>query len=341
LPEIIGEYIDRLCTIEMRPGTGNLPRGQIHLLYDAARREAKRPLSLAMAEALVARLDSSETVFLLTGAGGPPPWPRGEVDGLLGAAALARVFALLLRSRVVLLTEARTEGPIRAVCRAAGLTWSEPMEQSRLGAVSFEAMPLEADACREQAPELLDSYRPAAIVAVEKLSPNRKGVIHGSTGFNYDDIHTKPQFLLREAEARGILTAGIGDGGNEIGFGRISKEVDEIIPAGRVCQCPCAGGATAALAADHLLVAAISNWGAYGLAAMIGYLLDAPTAQLLGADDVDRMLRACVDAGAFDGASARPVLADDGVPLQTHRDFVVMLESIVTIGHAKLASPGH
>src|SRR5262245_12717385 len=108
MPEVIGEYVDRLCTIEMRPGKGNLPRGQIHKLYDAARRKSDRPLSFAMAEALIGQLGPSRTVFLLTGAGGPPPWPRGEVDGLLGAAALARTFSLVLGARAVVLTEART-----------------------------------------------------------------------------------------------------------------------------------------------------------------------------------------------------------------------------------------
>jgi hypothetical protein len=202
-------------------------------------------------------------------------------------------------------------------------------------------MPLEADACKAQAPVVLDRYEPSAIVAIEKLSPNRKGIMHGSTGFDYDETHTKPQFMLADAQQRGILTAGIGDGGNEIGFGQIAADVDEIIPAGRLCQCPCAGGATAALATDHLLVAAISNWGGYAVAAMIGYLLDDPSRHLLTADELERMLRACVNAGAFDGATARPVLADDGVPLKTHRDFIVMLRSIVEIGYSKLASPGH
>src|SRR4029077_17673727 len=104
----------------------------------------------------------------------------------------ARAFSLLLGARVVLLTEARTEGPIRSVCRAAGLSFSAPGDHPPAGSVIFEAMPLEADACQAQAPLLLDSYEPSAIVAIEKLSPNRKGIMHGSTGFNYDDTHTKP-----------------------------------------------------------------------------------------------------------------------------------------------------
>jgi len=35
MPEIIGEYVDRLCSVEMRPK--GMPRGTMHLLYEAAR----------------------------------------------------------------------------------------------------------------------------------------------------------------------------------------------------------------------------------------------------------------------------------------------------------------
>ena len=37
MPEIIGENVDRLCTVEMRPQ--GMPRGKIHRLYEAARRK--------------------------------------------------------------------------------------------------------------------------------------------------------------------------------------------------------------------------------------------------------------------------------------------------------------
>jgi hypothetical protein len=53
------------------------------------------------------------------------------------------------------------------------------------------------------------------------------------------------------------------------------------------------------------------------------------------------MLRACVDNGAYDGAFARPLLSDDGVPLEAHRAFMTMLRGIVEIGRSELASPGH
>ncbi|HEX4678334.1 MAG TPA: glutamate cyclase domain-containing protein [Gaiellaceae bacterium] len=341
MSEVIGEYIDRLCTIEMRPAEGNLPRGMIHRLYAAARPEGARPLTLAMAEGIIANVHEGDTVFILTGAGGPPVLPRGEVDGLLGAAALARSLILTLGANVVILTEQRTELPLGAVCRAAGLNFRRAEDEPNANAVVFVPMSLQADECEAQAGELLDKHVPSAVIAIEKLSPNKNGIIHGSTGLSYDDTHAKPQFLFDEARKRGILTAGIGDGGNEVGFGSIAEKIMDIIPTGRVCLCPCGGGIIARVEVDHLVVAAISNWGGYGVAAMLAFLMASPAGGLLDEVDLDRMLRACVDNGAYDGAYARPTLSDDGVPLEAQKAFMVLLRELVAIGQSSLSSPGH
>lgn len=339
MPEVIAEYVDRLCTVEMRPAGGNLPRGVIHRLYDAARAGAGKPLTLALAEALHERVGPGDRVLLLTGAGGPPVLPRGEVDGLLGAAALARALHLGRGAEVVVLTEDRVEEPIRAACTGAGLNFRRLDGPEMQHAVAFVAMPTDDDECKAQAAELLDTS-PAAVVAIEKLSPNREGVIHGATGLEYHDSHAKAHHLVEGARERGILTGGIGDGGNEIGFGVIADAVREVMPAGDKCQCPCNGGSAAAVATDHLVVAAISNWGAYGVAAMLGWLVG-DRGVLVDADDLERMLRATVDAGAYDGALGRPVLCDDGVPLEAHRSMIMMLHSVLEIGFSDLDSPGH
>jgi hypothetical protein len=125
-----------------------------------------------------------------------------------------------------------------------------------------------------------------------------------------------------------------------VGFGVIKDAVVGIMPAGRVCQCPCGRGTAASVATDFLVVAAISDWGAYAVSAMLHYLEGRDHLHLTE-DDLERMLRACVDAGALDGGSARPGLSDDGVPLELHRAFLTMLRSCVAIGASSLDSPGH
>jgi hypothetical protein len=58
----------------------------------------------------------------------------------------------------------------------------------------------------------------------------------------------------------GAVTIGIGDGGNEIGMGSIAHEtIIKNIPRGDLVHCR--------TAVDHLIVAGVSNWGAYALAA--------------------------------------------------------------------------
>ena len=196
MPEVIGEYVDRLCTIEMRPSGGNLPRGMMHRLYAVARPAGEKPLTLAMAEALLGRVGAGDNVFILTGAGGAPVLPRGEVDGLLGAAALARELTLTVGANVTILTEARTKAPLGAVCRAAGLNFRRLGDDATANAVTFIPMSLDAAECEAQAVQLLDEFTPTALIAIEKLSPNKNGIIHGSTGISYDENHAKPQFLF-------------------------------------------------------------------------------------------------------------------------------------------------
>jgi hypothetical protein len=88
---------------------------------------------------------------------------------------------------------------------------------------------------------------------------------------------------------------------------------------------------------DHLVVAAISDWGAYGVAASLACSPELA----VRAGPIDRALRSCADAGAVGGVAARPVLRDDGILLETRRSFVTLLQAIVTIGLSYVQSPGH
>lgn len=337
---VIGEYIDRLATVEMRPGSGNLPRGVIHRLYDAAREKSGQPLSLGIAEALVDRVGPADTVLILTGAGGPPNLPKAEVDGILGAVAIARAIHFGIGARVAILTEERAKDPVKAAVQGAGLNFREPDDPEVDNSVLFIPTEIGHDESKAQAIDLLDRLTPSAVIGIEKLSPNEKGVIHGATGLSYDDVHSKPQYLFEMAQDRGILTCGIGDGGNEVGFGVILDAVREIMPAGSVCECDCRGGSAAAVKTDQFMVAAISDWGGYAVAAMLAVLTDSQS-MLLTDNDIERMLLATVNAGAFDGATARPTLSDDGVDLDAQRAYVTMLRRLVLIAKSGLASPGH
>lgn len=339
--------MDRIVTFEMRSdkrirgsGAKFSSRGYIYRLYEAARREQGQPLTYLAAHTLLTRVQTSDHMFITTGAGGPPLWPVGEVDGYLGAATVARSMILGTKARVVFVGEERCWGPLQATCRAAGVNLTRADGPSMARAAIFETLPIDDAGSQQRAAQLLDRYSPKVVLAIERLSPNRNEVIHGSSGISWNDVHAKAQHLFDGARERGITTVGIGDGGNEIGFGVIADAVRKIRPHGATCQCPCQGGMAARVATDVLVVACISNWGGYGVAANVAFQLEKPDI-MIDSDTVEGMLRNCVEAGAVDGSTCLPVLADDGVPLVAHRACVDLLNTIVHIALTETEDPGH
>lgn len=332
MPHVVGEYIDQICSIELRPRDGNIPRGVTRNLYDAARSKVDGPLSQRMAEALLERVQPGSRVVIVTGAGGEPYLPTSEIDGLLGAIAIARALHLGRNADVHILVEPHVVDAISKVAVAGELSAVEHGERRLPHSVVVHATPIAEDECEPYSVALLDELQPDAIIAIEKLSEAEDGIIHGSTGLSWHDVHFKPRFIFAHARERGILTCGIGDCGNEVGFGSI-PEVREIMPAGDTMA--------SAVSTDHLLVAGVSNWGGYAIAGMVGLILERPEI-MCSPDIVDRMMRAAVAAGCMNGLFNRPMLTDDGIPLDAHMALAKLVETAVTQALLKNAvSPGH
>jgi hypothetical protein len=74
---------------------------------------------------------------------------------------------------------------------------------------------------------------------------------------------------------------------------------------------------------DHLVVAGVSNWGAYGIVAHLGRL--AGRTLLHAPADERRLVEACVSAGACDGVTRRREATVDALPLETHAAVVALL----------------
>ncbi len=336
MPEIIGEYVDRLCTVEMR--MKGLPRGVTHLLYESARRAQHRPLTYLAAQRILQCVGDDDVVMLLTGAGVLPWLPQGETDGPLGVVSLARAVIIGLGAKAVYVSEERHLGPVEAASVAAGIPVARdtmrPTGQPCALALPF---PLGQEGAERAAEQLLDEHQPTAVIAVEKLGPNQKGVFHSITGVSIPpDSQSHVHHLVDEAKNRGILTIGIGDGGNEIGYGLIAEGVRKIQAYGRRCRCPCESGIATVVGTDVLVSAAVSNWGAYGVVACMAYMLREP--DILHDDQTEyRMLAAAVKAGAVDGVYGTQSPLVDGIACNTQQAFVTMLHSIVGNGLAEVS----
>ncbi|HEU5170218.1 MAG TPA: glutamate cyclase domain-containing protein [Gemmatimonadales bacterium] len=330
MPAVACEAIDRLITVEMRFASG-FPRGIIPRLYDAARSRSDGPLTHRAAAGLVERVHPGDYVFLVTGAGGPPHLPAGETDGPVGAAALGRALSRGLGARPVFIVQAHHLPPLRAACEAVALSFMDDawVAARRGGSAAWRALPGEPSADAEGYREALETFHPAAVIFIEKLGPNDQGVWHTVNGVRVPPYEVGYAHLLAErARQQEIFTVGIGDGGNEIGFGCIAGAVREIHPYGRACRCGCGGGVGTTAPADVLVVAAISNWGAYGVAAALAILRGEPG--VLHDAAVERqMLERCVSAGGFDGNYAAQVPFVDGTSADVQAGLVAMLGQIV------------
>ena len=74
---------------------------------------------------------------------------------------------------------------------------------------------------------------------------------------------------------------------------------------------------------DHLVVAGVSNWGAYGVVAALGRLTGG---DLLHTPELERrLIAACVAAGACDGVTRRREPTVDSLGADTHAGLVDLL----------------
>ena len=82
--------------------------------------------------------------------------------------------------------------------------------------------------------------------------------------------------------------------------------------------------------AEIPIMATISNWGAYGVAACLAALLKRNDIFHSAKTD-KRMIEECVRAGAKDGVMVSSILSCDGVALEGNEGMVQLLHEIVRI----------
>ncbi|HHT71845.1 MAG TPA: DUF4392 domain-containing protein [Firmicutes bacterium] len=339
MAKIIGENIDTLCNFQMLPGKGDLPRGHTKVFYDFARRKQKEPLTYLAATALKERVKAGDRVLIVTGCRSIPHMPFGETDGPIGAVALARALTVGLGAKPIISVEEDNADPTIATIRAAGCYLrDEKYLDSVPGSCAIDFYPLGPEAGKEYALELIEKHNPAAIIFCEKHGPNSVGEYHSVTGYRIDKNEmANTWFLLEEAEKRNILTIGTGDGGNEIGNGLIWEEIHGQMPGyGDWCRCGCGGGIATIAKTDIFVAASISNWGLYGVAAMLAFLLG--DVDVMHDEDTERrMVEACAHYGSLDGIFFAPIPRVDGISLRGGQAFVTLLREIITNGLREVA----
>jgi len=232
---------------------------------------------------------------------GFPISPDGqpETDGPPGTVVLAGALREL-GAQPVIVAEPLLEAPIDAAAEVCGLA-----------PLAFESVPPDATTTATSG-ALLDRYEPGAVIAIERPGKTADHTYRSMTGTDIT-AHVAPMDpLFALAGDREIPAIAVGDGGNEIGMGCVRSTVEAEIEHGEQIA--------ATTAVDHLVVAGVSNWGAYGIVAALGHL----TGQALLHDPPTEreLLAACCAAGCVDGRAgvAKPWV--DSLPTAMHEHVV-------------------
>src|SRR5947208_4015499 len=266
--------------------------------------------------------------------------PCGETDGPLGALFLARALTPL-GIRVVLATDSFCARALEVGLAAAGLRKAVPLvvlpSVEQAGTMSLTDY---WNACIERSGPLTH------LIALERVGPSHTPEsLQAQPGTSIADIqqflaevpaehhdrcHTmrgrditasmSPAHRLFEAADRKeqeIVTIGIGDGGNEIGMGKIPWAViHRNIPNGGLVACR--------VPTDHLIVCGVSNWGAYGLASGVRLLRgDSGETDLFDVDREEALLEIMVERGRLvDGVSGQPTVSVDGLTFDRYAEVL-------------------
>jgi hypothetical protein len=163
----------------------------------------------------------------------------------------------------------------------------------------------------------LAELSPCAIVSIERPGLSAAGKYFNMRG---EDISARCacfDHFLNFAECPSIA---IGDGGNEIGMGNVVPALValDIIPA--VTRC------------DELLIADVSNWGALGLIAIIGYWQGM---DLLGTLSPREILGYLSARGSVDGITRENTLTEDGLAVDEGEHVLEALRALAGFGDSK------
>jgi hypothetical protein len=256
--------------------------------------------------------------------------PAGETDGPLGALFLARALTPL-GIPVALIADAFCEQALAAGLAACGLDKTvglvtlpvpgQPWEESRPG-VSMSLTHLIAleRAGPSHTPESVRAQPGTTAEALaqfdQEVSPDHFDRCHTMRGLDITASMSPAHRLFEAAHQQRprLTTIGIGDGGNEIGMGKIPWEViRRNIPSGGLVACR--------VPTDYLIVCGVSNWGAYGLAAGVRLLRGAWDGRLFDPNQERDLLRVMVEKGPLvDGVTGRATVTVDGLSFERYAE---------------------
>ncbi|XP_071327423.1 D-glutamate cyclase, mitochondrial [Trachinotus anak] len=271
--------------------------------------------------------------------------PPDETDGPPGAIAMANMM-LSLGKQVTMVTDRRALEMNQAIIDEAVKTG---VLKTAIPFVTFE------DSGPDAALHFLchngDPSKPRYnhLVAIERSGRAEDGNYYNMRGVNIKHlVDPIDNLFIAAKDIPGITTTGIGDGGNELGMGKVKEKVKSLMPNGSLIACD--------IPADWAITAGVSNWGGYAVACGLYLLHTCPshqqylkkelgeehtapreqlqdwTAILPSVDKEESFLSTLVRFGIRSGKTGNLAMEVDGLTFHpTHSDIITRLLE-VTLG---------
>ncbi len=166
------------------------------------------------------------------------------------------------------------------------------------------------DKREHEALDAMEKYQPQAIVSIERPGQAADGGYYNMRG---ESISARTACFDSFMNLSECPTIAIGDGGNEIGMGKVSDALKHlnIVPAATSC--------------DELIVADVSNWGAYGI---ISFLSIWHGSDLLKEINPLGILKYISELGSVDGVTRINQLTEDGLPVSEGESILRELREV-------------
>ncbi|EFB15996.1 hypothetical protein PANDA_009627, partial [Ailuropoda melanoleuca] len=216
-------------------------------------------------ELLRASLSLSHARAVLVTTGFPTHFnhqPPEETDGPPGAMALA-AFLQALGKPVSMIVDLRAlslfEKLVEEAVEQGVLKTQIPIRTFQGGSAGAA----QAFLCKDGDPK---SPRFDHLVAIERAGRAADGNYYNARKMNIKHlVDPIDDLFLATQKIPGISSTGVGDGGNELGMGKVKEAVKRHIRNGDVIACD--------IEADFAVITGVSNWGGYALACAV-YILN-------------------------------------------------------------------
>jgi len=159
--------------------------------------------------------------------------------------------------------------------------------------------------------QALYHYQPDAVLSIERPGQAADGGYYNMRGESISARTACFDTFINNAKCP---TIGIGDGGNEIGMGNITAALQDL------------NIITSSTKVDELLIADVSNWGAYGIMAILSLWNDI---DLLAAVNLEEILTFLSEQGSVDGVTRINELTEDGLDFSEGEAVILGLRKLI------------